>query len=248
MENGQDPNADFARRYAIFRPAYPIELYRFLYGHLNRFESAWDAGTGSGQVACALAGRFSQVSATDISATQIANAERRSNIHYLISRSEETPFADKSFDLITAGMAVHWFDTDAFFREVRRTGRKGAFIAVWGYDLFEVGPHIDELITHYHHDVLGSFWDYERDLVNQRYQQLPFPFEEIPAPIFEIALEWTLTQLEGYLNTWSALRNYVRDTGHDPLPALMKSVVVHWPAGTVRIVRFPVFLRFGRMQ
>jgi hypothetical protein len=248
METGQNPYAESARQYAIFRPSYPIELYRFLYEHLNHSDSAWDVGTGSGQVACALAGRFRQVTATDISAAQIAHAERRANIHYLVSSSEETPFLPESFDLVTAGMAVHWFDTEAFFREARRTGRHGALIAVWGYDLFEVGPHIDEIITSYHHDVLGAYWDYPRDLVNQRYQNLVFPFQEISVPSFEIRLEWTLTQIEGYLNTWSALRNYRRDKGHDPLPALMKSIASNWPAGTVREVRFPVFMRLGRIN
>ncbi len=66
--------------------------------------------------------------------------------------------------------------------------------------------------------------------------------------MFEMQLEWTLTQLEGYLNTWSALRNYRRDIGKDPLPALMKSIAEHWPAGTVREVRFPVFMRVGRIE
>ena len=248
METDQNPYSEFARQYALFRPSYPIELYRFLYEHLDHFDSAWDVGTGSGQVACALAGRFRQVTATDISAPQIANAERRPNVHYMVSRAEETPFSANSFDFIAAGMAAHWFDTEAFFTEARRTGKPGALLAVWGYDLFEVGPYIDEIITAYHREVLAAHWDYPRELVNQRYQGLAFPFREIPVPMFEMQLEWTLTQLEGYLNTWSALRNYRRDIGKDPLPALMKSIAEHWPAGTVREVRFPVFMRVGRIE
>ncbi|MBX2927492.1 MAG: class I SAM-dependent methyltransferase [Saprospiraceae bacterium] len=246
MQPVKDLFSEDSAGYAQFRPSYPLHLYEFLYEHLDHFEQAWDAGTGPGQVACALSTRFQQVIGTDVSEAQIAHAEQRPNISYIVCRAEQTPFPDAHFDLITAAQAVHWFDSAAFYREARRTAKPGALIAVWGYDLLEIGPFADELITAYHRDVLGPYWDYERRYVDDRYKDFPFPFEEIPTPGFELHMEWTLTQLEGYLGTWSALRNYRRETGKDPLPALMKKIAEHWSLGEVHAVRFPVFLRAGR--
>ena len=40
-----------ASQYAAFRPTYPKELYDYLFSQLKNFETAWDAGTGNGQVA-----------------------------------------------------------------------------------------------------------------------------------------------------------------------------------------------------
>lgn len=247
MQPVKDRFSEGSDKYAHFRPSYPLELYEFLYSQIEHFEHAWDVGTGSGQVATALSMRFKNVVATDISAPQIANAERRPNIRYIVCRAEQTPFPEASFDLITAAMALHWFDPQPFYREARRTAKPGALIAVWGYDLLEIGPYTDELITAYHRDVLGPYWDYERHYVDDRYLHIPFPFEEIPNPGFTMRMEWTLTQLTGYLDTWSALRNYRRETGQDPLPDLIARIEEHWPAGQVHQVRFPVFLRVGRI-
>ncbi len=245
MQPAKDLFSENAARYAKFRPAYPLELYEFLYSHLTHFDQAWDAGTGPGQVASALAARFLHVIATDISALQIAHAPALPNVRYIVCRAEQTPFPEESFDLITAAMALHWFDYGHFYQEVRRTAKPGALFAAWGYDLLEIGPYADELITAYHRDVLGQHWDYERTHVDSRYQTLPFPFEELECPEFVMRMEWTLTQLAGYLETWSALRNYRRDTGKDPLPHLIEQIAEHWPAGQVREVRFPIFLRAG---
>ncbi len=245
MQPANDLFSESVAQYAKFRPAYPIELYEFLYSHLTHFDQAWDVGTGSGQVASALAARFRHVIATDISALQMAYAPALPNVRYMVCRAEQTPFPEESFDLITAAMALHWFDCRHFYQEVQRTAKPGALFAAWGYGLLEIGPHVDELITAYYRDVLSRHWDYERTHVDSRYQTLPFPFDELECPAFVMRMEWTLTQLAGYLDTWSALRNYRRNTGKDPLPHLIEQIAGHWSAGQVREVCFPIFLRMG---
>lgn len=82
-----------ASQYAAFRPTYPQELFDFIYSHTNRFDNAWDAGTGNGQVARELSKKFQRVFATDISEGQIANATQALNINYSIA-AETTNFAD----------------------------------------------------------------------------------------------------------------------------------------------------------
>lgn len=57
--------------YAQFRPTYPDELYDFLLPLVASKTTAWDCGTGNGQVASVLAEYFDAVYETDISAQQL---------------------------------------------------------------------------------------------------------------------------------------------------------------------------------
>src|SRR5215213_8237924 len=108
----KDYFSDQARKYASFRPTYPAELYAFIFKHLNGKHHAWDCATGNGQVATHLALHFKQVSATDISQKQLDEAPKLPNINYSISPAEHTAFPPHSFDLITVGQALHWFDRE----------------------------------------------------------------------------------------------------------------------------------------
>ena len=40
--------------------------------------------------------------------------------------------------------------------------------------------------------------------VETGYRTLPFPFDELAPPEFEMTLDWTLGELLAYLRTWSA--------------------------------------------
>src|SRR5689334_5303642 len=107
-----------SEQYAKFRPTYPDDLYQFLFSLIKTKNIAWDCGTGNGQVAQELSKHFKEVYATDVSEKQIKNAIQRGNIFYKVERAEQTSFPDKNFDLITVAQAIHWFDFDAFYKEV----------------------------------------------------------------------------------------------------------------------------------
>ena len=53
--------------YSKFRPGYPKQLFEFLLPLLPVKNSAWDCGTGNGQLAVTLSKYFTEVYATDIS-------------------------------------------------------------------------------------------------------------------------------------------------------------------------------------
>jgi hypothetical protein len=65
---------------------------------------------------------------------------------------------------------------------------------------------------------LKNFWDEERKFVDANYTNVPFPFPEVATPLFAIEYYWTMEQLEGYLNTWSALRKFQVANKHNPVP------------------------------
>jgi len=107
-----------AKTYQKYRPRYPQVLYDELLSLTSKRQSCWDCGTGNGQVAIELAKYFEQVYATDISQQQLNQATSIPNITYKVERAESTSFPAQTFDLITVGQAMHWFDFEAFNKEV----------------------------------------------------------------------------------------------------------------------------------
>src|SRR5690606_29901474 len=87
-------------KYAKFRPTYPAEFFKYLNSIVKNKKSAWDCGTGNGQIAFELSKFFENVYATDISQSQIDNARKADNIRYSVQRAEKTDFTDGMFDFI----------------------------------------------------------------------------------------------------------------------------------------------------
>ena len=48
-------------------------------------------------------------------------------------------------------------------------------------------------------DIVGAYWPPERRIVEDGYRTLPFPFDELAAPEFEMVHSWNLEHLMGYL-------------------------------------------------
>jgi ubiquinone/menaquinone biosynthesis C-methylase UbiE len=237
-----------AAAYRQFRPEYPPKLYTLILKHVQGREAAWDCGTGNGQVAAVLADYFDEVEATDISVSQLKNAIEKENVYYQLCQSEKTHFDDNTFDLITVAQAAHWFHFEDFYKEVRRVAKSSAIIAIWGYGLFRVNPEIDALIDTFYSEVTGPYWDSERRYIDDEYRSLPFPFREIGTDnSFTILKTWTLADLEGFLNTWSAIQHYVEAKGENPIGRLLTKLKPHWPAEERREVSFPIFLKLGHV-
>lgn len=233
--------------YAKYRPGYPAELFDFMLSHVKKREAAWDCATGNGQSAKELSRSFKKVYATDISKTQIDNAVKAENIFYSVQPAEITSFPENSFDLVTVSQAIHWLQFEEFYKEVRRVGRPGSWISVWMYGLLRISPGIDALIDEHHFGTLAPFWDYERKYVDENYATIPFPFEEIVCPGFNMSYDWTLVELEGYLLTWSALQKFISANHFNPVVDLMKKIEPLWSGRTMRIF-FPLYMRMGRIH
>ena len=234
-----------ASGYAQFRPNYPPELVEYIVGFVKEKELAWDCGTGNGQSAKLLSHYFKQIFATDISQKQLTNAHKEANIIYALESAEKTSLADASVDLVTVSQAIHWFDFEKFYAEVKRIGKPGAIIAVWTYSLLQISSQIDKIINAYHFTTLENFWDPERKYVDDGYAGIPFPFEEKETKSFCIELYWSLEELTGYLNTWSALQKFIAANSFNPVPEIINSIKPHWGNDIKRKIFFPVYLRLG---
>ena len=237
-----------ANAYAQYRPSYPKEIIEYIISFVDQKDLAWDCGTGNGQVASILANYFNKVFATDISEKQIANAKAIPNIFYSISTAENTSFPDQSFDLITVGQAYHWFEFNAFEKEVKRVGKPGSVVAVWGYNLMKTGDQsIDELVSNFYSKVVGPYWDAERKHVENLYNDIPFNFEPLPTKDFAMEIDWNREALTGYLRSWSAVQNFINAHSINPVTKVEQEIFDTWPEGEIKTVRFPLFLKLGKI-
>ena len=245
--NFKDHFSRQAGEYAKFRPPYPRALFAFIAKHSPNDTQALDCATGSGQAAVALAEFFQNVIAIDASAAQIANAQPHDCVEYRVARAEATGLPDHSCAAITVAQAMHWLDLDDFYTEARRILQPRGVLVFWAYNYLRLSPEIEAVVRRYHDEIVGRYWPPERKMVGRAYLQLPFPFEEIPHPDFQIEARWTLEHLLGYLRTWSATQRFQTANRSDPLELIARDLAEAWgdPAAE-RIALWPLTLRFGR--
>lgn len=244
----KDHFSERAALYAAYRPLYPAALFEFLASLPARHRIALDCGTGNGQAAMGLAAYFDRVVATDPSATQLDNATRMRNIEYQVASAESSGLPAKSVDLVTAAQALHWFDSRSFFQEATRVLAADGAIAVWGYgDPILDSSALEETMHRFNRGTLERYWYPERQLLLDGYKNVPFPFDEIPAPEFELEMQWNLGELTGYLRTWSATARYLAERGIDPVIEVEKSLTADWGDPEIaRVIRWPLCVRAGR--
>jgi len=237
-----------AEDYAQYRPTYPGDLFDYLASIAPATERAWDCGTGNGQAALALAARFRQVIATDASAEQIENAFAHERIDYRVEPAEETTIEAKSVDLVTVGTAVHWFDFNAFYDEVRRVGKPGAILAVWTYFFPIIDRGVDQWLERYYRETLDGYWPERIRHLETHYRMLPFPFAEIESPAFHMEAEWDLHDLAGFIASWSATQKYVEEKGKSALDSVLRDLQERWgEEDQVRAINWPLYFRIGRV-
>lgn len=113
--------------YGLYRPGYPESFYKRISALdiAKPGQRVLDLGTGTGNVARALARMGCQVVGIDVSAPQISEARRlaaeeKLDIDFRVLSAEETGLPDHSFDLITAAQSFLYFEVARAIAEVKR--------------------------------------------------------------------------------------------------------------------------------
>ncbi|GAA5039354.1 methyltransferase [Marivirga lumbricoides] len=245
----KDRFSSLAKQYAQFRPGYPDEIFHFIQKEISGTKYAWDCGTGNGQVALKLASFMEQVEATDISEKQLGAATLQPNIRYSRQAAEQTDFPSKHFDLITVAQAIHWFEFDSFYREVARVLKPDGLFVVLGYGLLRVNKEVDEVLDRFYHDIIGDYWDPERKHIENHYQQIPFPFQEIVTPSLVHTTKWSLEHFLGYLQSWSAVKRYEEEKQKSPVLEFQPLFKKAWGDEQNQYsVKFPILFRAGKLK
>ena len=243
----EDHFSGHSEQYAQNRPRYPDEIYAYLASIAPARSLAWDCGTGSGQAAIGLAKHFDNVYATDASAEQISHAYPHEKVNYQAEPAEHVSLDDSSVDLVTVAVAIHWFHFDEFYREVKRVLKPDGILAAWTYSLTEISPEIDLLVKQYYGEILKGYWPERIHYLEERYETLPFPFEEIIPPPFMMEVNWNLIQFAGFLDSWSATQRYKAQKGRHPLERIWDKLLAAWGGEKeTRLVRWPLYFRLGQ--
>jgi ubiquinone/menaquinone biosynthesis C-methylase UbiE len=244
--NFKDHFSVTSNNYSKYRPDYPEVLFKFLSSLAPGHDLAWDCATGSGQAARGLVKCFHKVIATDASERQIENAIQHEKISYKVAPAHRTSIQTESIDLITVAQAIHWFDFDRFYNEAKRVLKQNGIIAVWTYNLLTISPEIDLIIKYFYFNIVGEFWPPERKFVENGYKTIPFPFRKLPSPSFHMSAKWTINQLVGYIDTWSAVKRYRDKKGSDPVESIEKELSKKWDNTAVMEVYWPLSMVIGK--
>lgn len=237
-----------AKQYAASRPTYPDELFACLATLVEPRRLAWDCATGSGQAARGLVPHFDRVVGTDVSAEQIRNAIAHEKIEYRVAGYEDSGLGRWSADLVTVASALHWFDLDRFYTEVRRVLRPGGVLAAWTYHVGHMAPPFDKLFGDFMRDVLRPYFGPGAELVDDRYEGVTLPGAPIEFPAFEVSASWNLDRMRTFIGSWSGVLAYRKEKGEDPYALIAEDLERLWgPPERVRTVRWPLYARVARL-
>jgi SAM-dependent methyltransferase len=233
--------------YAARRPQYPQAFFDFISNLCEVHRLAWDCGTGNGQTARSLADYFENVIATDVSAKQLSNSFKKDNIYYSQEPAEQSSLKDLSADLITVSTAIHWFDIPKFYNEVERVLKPGGLLGIWSYAGCRINTEIDVLINHYSFTLLRDYWPVQTRLNwLDQYASLSFPYKQLPIPDFEATADYNLHDFEMYLDTWSAVQEYILQNNTHPFKIISDELHQLWGnPSEIRKITWPLFIKAG---
>ncbi|WIA33531.1 hypothetical protein OEZ86_006655 [Tetradesmus obliquus] len=207
--------ANQALCYAKHRPAYPTELYSNILDFSGGARSlAVDIACGSGQATTALAELYDKVIGQDGSQEQLQHAKQMPNIEYQQGDAHETGLPDQCADLVTVAQALHWFQHEEFYQEVRRILKPSGTFAAWTYSLPILNHRqhpAQALLLQLYQGVLGPYWAERRRLVEAGYRGIEPGLEHFGLAVrreLETQQEQSVDGLLGYLQSWSAYETY----------------------------------------
>jgi SAM-dependent methyltransferase len=152
---------------------------------------------------------------------------------------------DASFDAVCVAQALHWFDLDRFYAEVKRVLRPRGVLLVAGYTWTHVSPEFDSAVKHVVLDPIRALWPRQSSILSNGYREIPFPFEPVDLPPLAIEMDWTLDQFLAYIATWTALRKRL-ESEPEFLERARPALAQAWGREERRKVSMPLHVRCGR--
>lgn len=243
---------DFASEgasYAVGRPIYPDSLYSWIADQSGQRKLVWDCGAGSGQASHGLARHFDRVIATDSSLEQLNHAQSHPRISFLHCSAEMPDDAVRGFNAVCGACAVHWFDLEAFYKNVRRLASRNAVIAVWTYEWpWTDSSEVNEELAFIKDKMLDDYWPVQSSLYLNHYKDLTFPFQQITPPTFHCSVGSSLDDLCRFIFTWSPIKRYIAANGFASLDRIRSRLETAWlahpPDGQLTL---PLYMKVGRI-
>ena len=84
-------------------------------------------------------------------------------------------------------------------------------------------------------------------MIETEYRDIPFPFETIITPNFEIQKQLGLDDVTGLLQTWSATQKYITKYGTDPTGLIRDALQTQWgQEASVKTATWKLILKVGK--
>lgn len=122
-----------AERYAQGRPYVHPQVVDNIeqFVGVSRFNRGIDVACGTGQSTVALKRICEHVTATDISREMLDQVQEDERITYLRCPAERLDLPSDQFDIMTVGLAFHWFERDPFLKEAYRVLVAGGWLVIY---------------------------------------------------------------------------------------------------------------------
>ncbi|NVK74784.1 class I SAM-dependent methyltransferase [Marinomonas sp. CT5] len=235
--------------YSQTRPMYPAELYYWLSQQVAEPGVVWDCACGTGQASVDLAAYFDRVEASDISESQVTAATPHRKVNYQVFPAEKTTYPDHYFDAVCVAHALHWFDLEAFWLELKRVLKPGGIFVCWGYNWLKIGEAEDRAIADAILPHLEDYWPTQSRLLWNQYRDIEFPFDLMSVPDFELRCHWSVTQTLDFIRTLSASQLRIQEQGDDFLLSAVPIMRSVWSDPTKKQeVCLPFFVKAGRVD
>lgn len=212
-----------ANIYAKFRPTAPQafieEIMKFVKVNIFSFDLAVDIGCGPGISTEPLAPYFKEVHGYDVSEAQITEARalnKFENVSFCLSPAEKIAEKNESVQLVTVMQAVHWFDLDVFYKEVKRVLVPHGVLALGSYliprPVSKDQKRMDSIIQNeIYMGALKMYWEPVRAVIDNLYRDIPPAFEDhVRIECIEDCKVRTVADYVNYTKTWSAYQLYLK--------------------------------------
>lgn len=165
--------------------------------------------------------------------------------------------AESTLDLVTVAQAMHWFDLPNFYTQVKHVLKKPhGVLATWCYTAPEVNDAVDAVFNPFYTVKAGPYWEPPRKLVDDEYRSIEFPFEPVDGESHTGPFRFMIEKVMGlddflmYLRSWSAYQT-AKDEGVELLSDdVVKDFTRAWNesgGGEKKVVRYPIYLRIGKV-
>ncbi|KAF2670978.1 S-adenosyl-L-methionine-dependent methyltransferase [Microthyrium microscopicum] len=200
-------NSEDAAKFAKSRLSYSSALYDAIIKYhttSGQFDTLLDVGCGSGAATRDLGHYFSHAKGIDPGQELILQARKLGGqtksgeaISYDVHGAEDlaSGFEPGSIDMLSAGMAAHWFDMRAFWVNAAKVVKTGGTVALFTQSSLYCHPstaaaeEVQRILTHLEDDILGEHELESNKLSRNMYDKLTLPWQvdvpEFPQETFQ---------------------------------------------------------------
>jgi ubiquinone/menaquinone biosynthesis C-methylase UbiE len=240
-----------AAKYAKSRPSHPQDIVNIAVQFLNEkysgpLDQAVDVGCGTGISTCNLAGKFDQVLGVDASEAMVNEAREAgypNSLTFQKASAEKLPVPDASVQLVLVGRAIHYFDTEAFYKELSRVLVDQGIVCYYSVHFpsvscpgdLDFGAHVHKTFWSYLQTILKDYWSVNAynnktidwDRRNYYVNVIPAPFKETRIDeTVSVTRDISLIQLANELRTYSAFVLYNEREGAEKAAGLLDKFLV----------------------